>query len=485
MEWSGHLNGAYDLPRKGLTLGLLILAGMVSGPLRASDWVVTPGVGLGGTYSDNIQLAPPGEEQGSFVAEVIPQLSVRRVGRKLNLGFNYNLQALYRTAEDEAELFHQFAGDARSEVVREWLFLDVATTFNQQNLLATDLGGDNIANRGNRTDVFAYAISPFVSHRFGTFGTGEARFTYTGVNNSASFDSNSDTVNLRFQSGGDFQRTPWSAFFLRQENNPSEGESSEFLRAGSQLGYQVTSQLEIFTILGYEKNDFFGPQPESETNGFSWSLGAAWVPSRRTRISGGYSERPFGRTFFADISYSGRRATWQASYNEDYSTTSQAQLEQQATLITDSVIGEVETVVIPPPSLTVEQVFLSQRFQGSLSYLWRRTNATLSVFADERSFQTTGDSQRVYGGAVGASRALSRKNQLTLVAGAQRIRDSATDLENTLWGANLQFNRSVNGYVTGSLGYGYQKQESDTAANKYTENRVTVGVIVTFEPRKL
>ncbi|MFZ0258337.1 MAG: TIGR03016 family PEP-CTERM system-associated outer membrane protein, partial [Gammaproteobacteria bacterium] len=142
-------------------------------PVYASDWIVTPGLAIGGTYSDNIELAPAGEEQSSFVAETTPQLSIRRTGRRLNLGFDYNLQALYRAQGDQTDVFNQFAGDARAELLREWFFLDFVTTYTQQNILATELGGDNIANRGGRTNVFTYAVSPFLAHRFGTLAAAE------------------------------------------------------------------------------------------------------------------------------------------------------------------------------------------------------------------------------------------------------------------------------------------------------------------------
>ena len=185
------------------------------------------------------------------------------------------------------------------------------------------------------------------------------------------------------------------------------------------------------------------------------------------------------------MSYSGRRATWQASYDEDFTTTTQAQLAQQAVLVTDTVTGLPDTVPVPPPSLAVEEVFLSRRFQGSLGYLWRRTNAGLSLFAEERGFEITGENQRVYGGALAASRTLSRNNTLDLGAEMQRIRDSATSVDTTLWRAGVQFSRAVNRYVTGSLNYSYQQQQSDVAADDYTENRVTAGITVTFQPRKL
>lgn len=472
-----------------ITAYLLALLFLMIGSCRlyAGDWLVSPSVAANGIYSDNIGLAPSGQEQSSFVAEVIPQLSIRREGRRLDLGFDYDLQTLLRTRQDEADVFNQFAGDAKAELLRDWLFLDFVTTYTQQNILATDLGGDNIANRGDRTNVFTYSVSPFVAHRLGTFGTAEARFTHAGVDNFETFDTTSDNINLQFLGGTDFQRVPWRIFYEQEKNTPSEGEDSKFLRTGAELGYQIISQFRVFAVLGYEKNDFISTEPESQRNGFSWSSGAMWTPHRRTRIEGGYSVRPFGGSFFADLSYLGARTTWQATYSEDFSTTTQAQLAQQSALVTDSVAGQADAVaaVVPPPSLVVEEVFLSRRFEGSLGYLWRRSDGTLSLFAEERSFETTGGSQRVYGGTLAARRELSRSSTLSVLAEMQRIRDSVTRVDNTFWRAGLQLSRAVNRYVSGSVDYSYQQQRSDIAVDDYTENRVTVGVMVTFQPRKL
>lgn len=437
------------------------------------------------SYSDNIHLSSPGYEQSSFVTEIAPQLFIRGTGRRLNLGFDYNLQTVYRSQDGQADIFHQFAGNARTELLRDWLFLDFVTTYDQENILATDLGADNIANRGNRTNVFTYAASPFLAHRFSTRATAEARFTYEGVDNSETFDTISNNIDFQVWSGTDFQRTPWQVFYQRQKNIPSEGESSEFLRTGIQLGYQFTSQIEIFTSLGYETNDFLSSQPESERNGFSGTAGVVWTPARRVRIEGGYSKRPFGDGFFADLRYRGSRTTWQANYREDFTTTTQSQLEQQAALVRDSVTVEADEVPVPTPSLLIEEVFLSRRLQGSLDYIWRRSDATLSLYAEERSFETRGDEERVYGGALATRRALFRNNTLGLAVEMQRIRESLTSIDNTFWRAGLQLSRAINRYLTCSFDYSYQKQQSDVATDDYTENRITLSVTVGFQPTRI
>lgn len=451
----------------------------------AAPWVLTPRASVAQIYTDNVELAPAGQEQSQSVTEFTPGLSLVRNTRNLRFAFDYNLQTLYRWQEEETDVNHQFGGNAQAQLVERWLFLDLATTFNQQNLLATDLGGDNIANQGARTDVFTYSISPFVAHRFRSAVDLLVRYQFAGVENFEGFDTTSQAINGELSSGADFAKSPWSIRYDWRKSNPSDGESLETQRVSGRLGYRLRPRFEVFGQAGYEINDFSTQRPESELDGPTWAVGALWAPTRRTRLEGGYGERPFGETYFVDLSYRARRGSLQLSYSEDFSTTAEVQLENQGELI-DPVTGQPEFGVIPAPSLIEQQIFLQRRLQGTATYIFRRrTTGSLSLFAEEREFETAGDEQEVYGGDIQIRRALSRQNSLNALGGVQRIRDSATDIENTLWRAGAQFSRVVNRYLVGSLDYRYQQQDSDVPQNDYTENRVTLRVTITFQPRKL
>jgi uncharacterized protein (PEP-CTERM system associated) len=467
---------------------IVVVVWMLNGGLRsanAAPWVLTPRASIAQIYTDNVGLAPAGQEQSQSVTELTPGFSLSRNTRNLRLAFDYNLQTLYRWQEDVTDVNHQFAGTAQARLVERWLFLDLATTFNQQNLLATELGGDNIAARGERTDVFTYSVSPFVDHRFGTSVDLLLRYQFAGVENFQTFDSTSQAISAELASGADFARSPWSVLYTWRKSIPSEGESSETQRVSGRLGYRINPRLEVFGQAGYEIDEFATQRPASELEGPTWSVGALWAPNRRTRLEGGYGERPFGQTYFLDLSYRRRRGALRLSYSEDFATTTQAQLETQVEEI-DPITGQLAFGAVPPPSLIVEQVFLQKRLQGEATYIFRRrTTGNLSLFAEEREFETTGDQQRVYGGDVQLNRALSRQNSLNLLGGVQRIRDSATDVENTLWRAGIQLSRVGNRYVTSSLEYRYQQQESDVPASDYSENRITLRVTITFQPRKL
>lgn len=56
---------------------------------------MTPRLSVGTTYSDNIQLAPSGEEEGDTVLQVDPGISVRKQGGRLNLRLDYTAQACF------------------------------------------------------------------------------------------------------------------------------------------------------------------------------------------------------------------------------------------------------------------------------------------------------------------------------------------------------------------------------------------------------
>lgn len=464
--------------RLRIDLAIVLSAVAYGAPVGAGDWRITPGLTVGEVYTDNVSLAPSEEKRSEFVTTVIPSLAVRGLGARIALGFNYNLELLYRARDERTDTNHQLAGDARTEVVRDWLYLDATTTFSQANLVDITSGADNITDTPDRTDVLTYGLKPFISHRFTDLANVDIGYAFQGVDNQRSFDSISQNVTAQIRSGTRFLRLPWVVTYDWQKIDPSEGEQAQFQRIQGRLGYRLTDQLGVFGAGGYEDNDF--TTTRSETSGFTWQAGAFWQPSRRTSLEGSYGERPFGGTYAIDFSYRQRRLVWQAGYDEDFTTVTQAELERQFFLIEQPVTVQPGLAQVPLPSLTQDTVFLRKRFESSLAYVLRRGSIGIALFDERREFELTGEEQTVLGGEAALQRQLSRRMGLTLSGLAARTHFPEDGHEDILWSITARLARQFGRNVAGAVEYRRQERESDLPTNDYTENRVTLGLQVAF-----
>ena len=102
-------------------------------------WRVTPRLSVGTTYSDNIRLAPPGEEEGDTVLQVDPGISVRKQGGRLNLRLDYTAQGLfYADHRDANQINNSLLAFGTAELYQDNLFLDAYGSVSQVLLFPVD-----------------------------------------------------------------------------------------------------------------------------------------------------------------------------------------------------------------------------------------------------------------------------------------------------------------------------------------------------------
>jgi hypothetical protein len=65
----------------------------------AMEWKIVPGLDLKETYSDNITLAPPGNEKSDFVTQINPGISLTGTGPRLKVNARYGMQNLFYAEE--------------------------------------------------------------------------------------------------------------------------------------------------------------------------------------------------------------------------------------------------------------------------------------------------------------------------------------------------------------------------------------------------
>ena len=82
----------------------------------AAEWKITPSLDLRETYSDNIRLAPQGNEQSDFVTQINPGISLTGTGPRLKVNASYVMQNLFYAEESSRNTInHLLSANANAE----------------------------------------------------------------------------------------------------------------------------------------------------------------------------------------------------------------------------------------------------------------------------------------------------------------------------------------------------------------------------------
>jgi hypothetical protein len=160
-----------------------------------AEWVITPGLSVTGTYLDNVTLAPPGEEEGDFVTELNPEISIQVQGRRTDFNLGYRMQNLFYAKNSEVNTTnHELTTDASAELLRDLFFVDFTASYNQVLITPEGRRGfNNLSITDDTTDVGTFSLSPYLIKRFGNTAFGELRYAYEKVDYSGSNESSADT----------------------------------------------------------------------------------------------------------------------------------------------------------------------------------------------------------------------------------------------------------------------------------------------------
>ncbi len=306
------------------------------------EWHITPRIGAGTTYSDNIRLAPSGKAEGDLVLQVDPGLSVRKRGGRIEARLDYTAQGLLYTGEGETRLHHQLLGFGTAQLLQNHLFVDAYSSisriptssgsrvdagnlggggsafatalFNKPNLGlpgGNDIFGPlalfgDLALSADQTTATSFGISPYWRQHFGGWSEALLRYRYnqTGSDQNAdnkgqgsAADSTTQSVNLNLKSGRRFSVLGWNLDYSRQKQNrkgnqsgvnPSLGTGdSTRERLTGRVDYRLNRRWAFLAEAGYENNDLATFQDDNR-NGSYWGLGARWSPNRRFSLSGLY-----------------------------------------------------------------------------------------------------------------------------------------------------------------------------------------------------
>lgn len=402
-----------EFVRRPAALAALAVLGMQAAPALAADWRFTPTLTLRETYSDNIRLAPAGNEQSAFVTEVRPGFLLSGIGRRSELQATYQARGItYSDNAGSSNLQNYLTARGTTQLVDDLLFIDGNASIN--NISTSPYGPQALDSSyaiNNRSEVRTYSISPYVRQRYGSLADAEARYTHQGVSSDRNGFSNfnSDQLNLLINSGDAFRVLGWDLRASRRHSSYTSRSSIDNDYLNGTLRYKLTEQFSLTGSAGYERYTY--QSINDGPRGASWSVGFDWKPSSRTSLAATAGQRFYGNAYSLNGVHRSRYTTWNVSYNEDITTTQQ-QLVDSGSISTTAFLDQVFSATIADATARAQAVeafmratdlpatlanpnaglsnrfFLQKRLQGSVALNTGRSTVLVSVYNTLRRPQT-------------------------------------------------------------------------------------------------
>ncbi|MBK8184114.1 MAG: TIGR03016 family PEP-CTERM system-associated outer membrane protein [Candidatus Competibacteraceae bacterium] len=309
-------------------------------------WRISPRIGVGATYSDNIRLAPSSEAEDDLVLQVEPGISINKRGGRLDLRLDYTAQGLFYTNNSDANAINnQLQAFGTGKIFQNNLFLDAYGSITQVpintrertdagtlgaaggtpaslsffNNLDLGLPGaaelfnpmgifNNIALTDNQVTGYRFGASPYWRQNIRNWAEVFLRYRYDTISydnqdgnedpqveqqvNNA--DSQIHTVEFNLTDGRELSQFKWDLKYFYQQQQRDSQQVINAVNNGDdrrenvigQLSYQLNKRWSLLAEGGYENNqvaDF-----ANNRDGGYWGLGALWEPSRFIRFKALY-----------------------------------------------------------------------------------------------------------------------------------------------------------------------------------------------------
>ena len=498
---------------------ILILVLLCPAAVHAGQWIITPRLTLGETYSDNINLSDD-DKEGDLITEITPGISISGSSARLEAQLDYQMQNLiFLSNSDASSIYQQLDANATAEITDNFFFFDASSKMGQSVVDADGtISRNNFNDSGNQTNFYAYGLSPYIRPHFGGYADGTFRYSLDHVRYD---DSVSNSVENRFDanlvSGRKFGPLSWFANYVFDDINRSKASDARYQNADGEVRYTISRQFSLVAQAGWADNDF--QTNEEIENGSYWAIGGFWQPSRyyslealtgdnlstvtvgiypgrRTSLEVTWRDRNVGLNpgdaWFGTFKHRTRRTTWRASYTEDTTTQQQEQLGEGGFGFfgQDPLTGELnpnpqpgDLIVISPTgpinSLTNE-VEERERASGSVGMKTGKTGLLFTVFSEKRHFLTSQTKEDTNGFSVSIDRRVAPRTNAILSGSWQRIESDRGSGDSDFWYIDALLRRQISPRLDAMAGYSFTRQDSETDRNSYDENRLEARITAYF-----
>jgi uncharacterized protein (PEP-CTERM system associated) len=274
---------------------------MVGSATGAEDPKVTAGISVSATATDNVNLAPPGQEQADFYFTITPRLGIQHEAPrfKFNASFAPSI-VLYASNASNDQLYSNLSAIANLEAISNFFYIDASANTSQTFLSPFAPQPANIGTTtSNRVTTATFTVSPYIK------GVTDSGISYSLRNTDTWTDTSSSAANnvyfLGWTGHADQARGlySWGVDYEYQNTSYQDQNPLTTELARLRLGYQVDPELGLQLRFGYQTNNYFVAQPDN----YIYGLGFNWTPSPRAQVAGYWEQQYFGGSYSLTASY--------------------------------------------------------------------------------------------------------------------------------------------------------------------------------------
>ena len=332
-----------------------------------------------------------------------------------------------------------------------------------------------------------YRLSPVLRNRLGGFAVSELRYSLGQmlVNSDNLSDATAHVGQASLASGTDFDRLRWLL----------NGRISETIRSGDsnvsrddldlETEYAIARWLSAIASGGYQTFD--DGDPDTKFDSPTYRGGFRWRPGRRTDIALTYGKSDDRFSPAASFRYRiTEESRFLARYSEGLSTSQERLFDNVALIGIDRDTGEFidersDTRFDPRPDPfdIDDNTEYIKAARADLTFSRGRYSAGLRGYLGREETVSTGDEQDVWRIDAVLSRALGRELTFDLSGGLERIQ-FAGGRDDDEYRIQPGLRYLLGPRATLFADYRYLWQNSNDPTAEYTENRVGVGLRVTW-----
>jgi len=374
----------------------LLLGGALAAAGAIAETRVEPRIGVAGVYVSNVTLAPSGQEEDDWVAELKPGISITHDSSMLKLDLDYDLQALFYSGNsDYDDQFSNFLGSGVAELVPDRLFIDLDGRYEQRDVdPAGRVATSNLYRSGNRTDLGSWQVSPWYRQPFGDLAEGKLRYTYGQFNfhntdagvqpvpGNNLQDSSQQRFDVSLGSPEDATGWTWRLDYLNSNVDYDLADDYKYERAGAEVGIPVGARNYILLAAGAE-SDFEQGQSHGGLDGTWWNAGWRWTPTNRQSIEARVGDRFWGNDYLFRWKRKGSRGDLLLEYTEQPVTFGALEFGAEG----GGIYGA---------DRIVSQAYLSKHLAGRMTWDAPSSDWHVQVYWDQRDYLSGGQADDTF-----------------------------------------------------------------------------------------
>lgn len=445
---------------------------------------VVAGVTLGQIYTDNLRLGRGGNSGSGWITEVQPFVRAATEGPRFNGMINYRLTGyLYEQPSGHEQLSHYLDAHGTLAIVPQHFFLAGSARYGQQIINNQLPGGDStFFLTNNRANSGIATLSPYWVQDFGRAGDMMVRYTRGRVvyNRQGIPGENQGLLNgipnvtfdaMQFNlKSPKYETLGWDLGYSEERLDPDFGRSWDFAVANLEGSYKVNPYLRV--LVGGGEETKFRPDGSVDKLGAPfWDAGFEWSSARNSlRFLAGH--RFFGQSYELSWTHQAALLTTNVSYVERPTTYNRELLGADLGF---DLGGGAPPIDVQPyiPSLNERLPYLSKRLSASATYIMPKSDLSLRVYDELRTYFSESDSdERVVSADLAWRFTLGPFTTLTPDVRWQRRRFRDGQINNDRY-ADLVLQHQINTKNFGSVRLRHRSRGVDSpvpGANGYTVN---------------